>query len=323
MQVTAGYHLELTRKAMGCQFSVYLPAETGRAHVTAAVEALDHVQALEADLSIFREESEISRINRSSPGEWIAIAEPTREVLALGIAWTRKTEGTFDIGAGRLWRLWGFHRKQGRVPDADDIEAALSPPADQSLQIQELPAAARRTDPRTEINLGAIGKGFAIDQAAAALQSRGASDFLLHGGTSTVWGHGSQDRGGPPGWLVDLKHPLFPQRRIARIRLSSSALSTSGNAAQSFIHQGRRYGHVIDPRSGYPAESLISTTVIAPTAALSDALSTACFVAGIGGAEAIAREYPDIVAILIAPGPHAGTVTTHVLGDSEDAVIWE
>jgi thiamine biosynthesis lipoprotein len=130
------------------------------------------------------------------------------------------------------------------------------------------------------INLGAIGKGDALDQIANALQEGGLHDFLIHGGNSSILAAGDQVAGSGEGWSVGLAHPTKPKRRLAGLRLRNQALATSGSGRQFFHHRGRRYGHVIDPRTGNPAGDLSALTVLMDSAADADACATGLFVAG-------------------------------------------
>ena len=130
-----------------------------------------------------------------------------------------------------------------------------------------------------ELNLGAIGKGYALDRAAAELKDRKISDFLLHGGHSSIIACG--DHNGLGGWPIGIGNPLFTSKRLGTIVLSDVAMATSGSNIQYFRHQGKKYGHILDPRTGWPVESMLSVTVLAPTAAEADALSTAFYVMGV------------------------------------------
>src|SRR5262249_4156409 len=136
-----------------------------------------------------------------------------------------------------------------------------------------------------EINLGSIGKGYALDRMAELLVAEGIENFLIHGGNSSVLGRGVGQESGvrsqeleetereTRGWWVGLRHPLVPERRIGEICLRDRALGTSGSGTQFFVHEGKRYGHILDPRTGRPAEGTLSTTVAAPTGAEADALA--------------------------------------------------
>ena len=165
------------------------------------------------------------------------------------------------------------------------------------------------------LNLGSIGKGYAVDRAVEHLLAAGVSDFLVHGGQSSVAARGSavgplkiaaaSDQ--PPAartarspWKIGVKDPLRDERRLGQVELNDRALGTSGAQFQSFRHRGRRYGHILDPRTGWPADGMLSVTVLAPTAAEADALSTAFYVMGPEAAMSYCRHRPAIAAILFA-----------------------
>ncbi len=120
-------------------------------------------------------------------------------------------------------------------------------------------------------------------------------------------------------WTVGLRHPLRPDRRLAEVRLRDRALGTSGSGTQFFTHRGQRYGHILDPRTGWPVQGMLSTTVLAPTAAAADALSTAFYVMGVDASLAYCQAHPDVSALLIAAGDRPGAIALHTanLGDDQ------
>jgi thiamine biosynthesis lipoprotein len=113
---------------------------------------------------------------------------------------------------------------------------------------------------------------------------------------------------------VGVRDPLRPQRRLGHLRLENRALATSGAAVQFFVHQGRYYGHILDPRTGWPAEGVLSTSVLASTAAEADALSTAFYVLGPEGAASYCATHPDVGALMLVPGQREGSVERHCIG---------
>jgi thiamine biosynthesis lipoprotein len=186
------------------------------------------------------------------------------------------------------------------------------------LQFHEDKNAVQFGKPGMELNLGAIGKGYALDRAADLLVEKDLRDCLLHGGNSSVLARGHRD-GDSGGWTIALKHPLRPSERFAEFMLHNQALGTSGSGTQYFHHGGKRYGHIIDPRTGWPAEKILSSTVIAPTAAQADALSTALYVMSLEEAAAFAQLRPDVAALLTTFGKHPGEIEVHPFNLSEDA----
>jgi thiamine biosynthesis lipoprotein len=146
-------------------------------------------------------------------------------------------------------------------------------------------------------------------------------DFVIHGGQSSVTAHGRCATSEQHAWTIGLRHPLRPEKRLAEFYLKDQSLATSGSATQHFVHQGQRYGHVLDPRTGRPAMNVYSSTVIAPTAAEADALSTAFYVMGPAAALEYCRERPHLATVITCPGPRQGSIEVHHTGLPEDT--WE
>ena len=175
------------------------------------------------------------------------------------------------------------------------------------------------------IGTGGIAKGYALDQCAEMMQTRGINDFLFHGGQSSIVARGSRldSNQETRGWKVGVNHPLRPEQRLAEITLQDQAIGTSGSRRQSFYHQGQRYGHIIDPRSGWPAQGVYSATVIAPTAATADALSTAFYVMGVERSLSYCKQHPEVAALIVTPAERSGSIEIHsiVLDDSTCRLI--
>src|SRR5215813_3473353 len=271
----SGYWQHVSRAAMACRFEVTLPLED-QAGVSAARQALDEVGRLEDQLTIFRESSEVSFINREAAAGPVCVERSLFSLLLLCRELCRETGGAFDITSGRLSRCWGFLRRQGRIPWPDEIEEARAVVGGDKLLFDCESRAIRFARPGVEINLGSIGKGYALDRVAETMRER-IRAALLSAGSSSVRAIG----GGNDGWTVGARHPVDKERRLAVARLRDAALSTSGAEEQFFEYGGKRYGHIIDPRTGWPADRVASATVIAssPTvgatvgAAVTDALA--------------------------------------------------
>ena len=317
--------LVVGREAMACRFEVVFNVGEVPDATELGVAALDLVDEIEATISIYREESELSRLNAGAAAGWQPVSDELHGLLALARELHDRTGGGFDIAAGALVRAWGFLRRQGRTPTDDELASAL---AASGMRHVELDAAGRRmrfTRPGVEINPGAIGKGWAVDRASDALAAAGVPSMLVHGGQSSVRARGIHGPAlpGRRGWPVGLRHPLFPGRRLATITLDDRALGTSGSATQFFVDRGRRLGHILDPRTGRPAEGVLSATVIAPTAAVADALSTAAYVLGVAGLETIAPPGGDVAAILVLPGRSPASVRVVMANVAAETVAIE
>lgn len=272
----------ITHQAMATEFSVLLSPSDAHL-VEPAFEALELLDRIEADLTIYRENSEISRVNAHAAESPVAVSQATFDLLQRSLEWSRRTDGAFDITAGPLVRAWGFTQRRGKKPDPSEIQQAVDRVGFHHIRLDPKSLTVAFEKPGMELNLGAIGKGYALDALVGGMMARGLENFLIHGGGSSVIAHGDQEPGSGRGWAVGISHPTKPKQRLAGIRLKNSALSTSGSGNQFFHFRGQRFGHVIDPRTGYPAGELMALTAVGGNATDAEACSTAFFVCGIEG----------------------------------------
>ena len=305
------HSLVVGRDLMACRFEVVFNAGEVENATELGVDALDLVEQIETRITVYRESSELARLNATAAEGWQSVSPDLFALLLHARDLSARTDGAFDCASGALTRGWGFLERRGRMPEPEELAAARERSGLGLVEFDEAGRRVRFTRPGVELSLGAIGKGWAIDRAIAALQMAGVPSVLVHGGQSSVRARGVQGPAWPGrrGWPVGLRHPLRPSQRLATIVLDDRALGTSGSGTQFFGDRGQKLGHILDPRTGRPAEAgVISATVIAPEAADADALSTALYVVG---AEAIPRIAPaggEIGAILVLPGTTSGSV---------------
>lgn len=291
-----------SRRAMATSFEVLLPFGMPAARA-AAEAALDAIDTLEDQLTVYREQSEISRLNRRAYRETVAVEANLFELLTLAQRISAATDGAFDITAGALVKAWGFVRGPRRVPPEAVLAEVLQRIGMKYVALDGEQRAVRFLCSGLEINLGSIGKGYALDRAARLLQSQWkVSSALLHGGHSSVYAIGSQP-GEARGWPVGISHPWRAASRLAIVWLRDRALGTSAASFQHLEWQGRKLGHILDPRTGWPAEGMASASALAPTAAEADALATAFFILGVEKARQYCEAHPGIGAILLPEGP--------------------
>jgi thiamine biosynthesis lipoprotein len=280
---------------MACEFSVTLPG-AHRDALALGSAALDEVDRLELRLTVYDDESDVAGLNRLAAEEPVPLDDELADLLRTAARLHAETDGAFDAASGALVRAWGFLRGPKRVPSEEERAAALAVSGWRHVQLDDAGLAFDR--PGVELNLGAIGKGFAIDRALDLLRTRhGIGAALMQGGRSSLKAIGEP----AGGWLVAIGDPRRPEETAARVRLHDEALGTSGADNQFFEADGRRYGHILDPRSGWPAEAVLSASVVAPTAAEADALSTAFFVMGLDGTRRFCGQHPEIGAVLVLP----------------------
>jgi thiamine biosynthesis lipoprotein len=278
---------------MATRFEVTLPPSAEKA-VSTATAALDEIDRIEAQLTAFRETSELSFINRHAANQPVTVEHSLFNLLRLCKNLARDTEGAFDITSGPLTKCWGFFKREGRFPQPADIEGARSSVGSANLFLDHEALTMQFARKGLEINLGSIGKGYALDRVATLIRNA-VNSALLNAGASSMLAIGAGDRGG---WLIGLRDPRSKTRRAGVLRLTDAALSTSGSDEQFIEHGGIRYGHIIDPRTGWPASNVAGVSVIADSAALSDALATAFFVGGPGLAENYCARNPRTMAIM-------------------------
>jgi FAD:protein FMN transferase len=280
--------LRVHRTAMACRVEVALD-ERDRDGVPAARAALDEADRVEALLTVFRETSELSRVNREAAERAAAVDPEVYGLLRRCAAFRVATDGAFDITSTPLSRCWGFLARQGRVPAADDLERARSLVGMSRVAFDDAARAITFACAGMHLNLGAVGKGYALDRMGDVLRAGRVRHALLSAGSSSVVALGGRGAG----WVVDLRSPL-----VARLRLRDGAVGTSGPGEQFVIADGRRHGHVIDPRTGWPAQGALSASAIAADGAAADALSTAFFVGGRELAERYCAAHPNTLAIV-------------------------
>lgn len=306
-----GPTLMLRTTAMACDFDVIVNPDEPSSQIEAASEALDLVHVLEQQLSIYRDDSELSRLNRSAFDRPTMVDTELFKLLMRSKLIAEQTGGAFEPAAGALIKLWGNCRKADRIPLQPEIDAILSLGGVSHIQFDDQTQQIAFLRAGIEFNLGAIGKGYAVDRAGECLLKKGVENWLVHGGRSSIRAHGTH--GSHPGWPVGLRNPLLPDKPFATLMLHDEALATSGTAVQWFRHGGRRYGHILDPRTGWPVETLLSVSVIAPDSALADALSTAFFVLGVEKSLAYCDNLSGSVGAIFFPIPKQGQSLQPVL----------
>lgn len=241
----------------------------------------DRLEQLEQQFSTYRPGSEISRFNGTESTEWIPVSREIAVVAALSRRISELTGGAFDATVAPLVQLWGFGaaRRTHAAPSAAEIGAVLQRVGRERLEVRTTPPALRKADPRVAVEFASTAKGYAADRLAELLAAMGVDHvFVQIGGDVATRGAGPE--GG--GWRVGVEEPLADSRRLAAlVGLVGEALSTSGDYRNFVVLDGKRYGHIIDPRTGRPSDTgLAAVSVVHSACAMSSALATALFVLG-------------------------------------------
>jgi thiamine biosynthesis lipoprotein len=290
----AGSIVEAMRPLMGTEFGIKVWAAAGREPVAAAIiaEVLDDATALESRISSWQTDSDTSKVNAAAGQLPVQVSPELYELLTISMRWARRTTGAFDITGGPLYELWGEARRQKTLPSTEAIHSALTHVGYQNVELGD--GTVHLSAPGMQLGFGSVGKGFAADRAAAILRAGNFRNFIVDAGGDLVV---SGSNGDSP-WSVGVRHPRT-EELLATLELTDSAIATSGDYEQYLLADGRRFGHIIDPRSGWPVETVASVVVIAAKGADADALATGLFVLGPEQGIALAEKISSVDALFV------------------------
>jgi FAD:protein FMN transferase len=276
--------VQRSQPLLGTFVTVTVYARSEEAGQKAISAAFDEIRRVDGVLSVHNGESEVSRVNRLAAEHAMTISAELVEVLRSALRISAETEGAFDVTIGPLAQLWGFIWKEYRLPTRAELERTLPLVGYQQVSLRKtavpdggMAASVQFARNGMFLDFGGIGKGYAVDRAMAVLRQEGIRSAMVKaGGDLRVMGTPPGQRG----WEVQIEDPRKEGKR-ASIVLRDQALSTSGNYENYFEVDGKRYSHIIDPRSGIPIAGMASCTVIGSTCLETDAYATAFFVIGI------------------------------------------
>ena len=291
---------------MATRFEVALSGGEPASLRAAGEEALDEISRVESRLSLYRGDSEIAAINRHAGRQPVRVSQEVFNLLRQAARLSAETGGAFDPTIAPLMRCWGFMTSTGSRPTNEQLETARSLTGMSRVILSEDDLTVRFEQEGMMLDLGAIGKGYAIERAMEFLREAGMTSALLHGGTSTVAALGSQPDGSP--WRVALEEPHDapdaipdpnrPQGVLGVVDLQNESLSVSAIWGRAFRAEATTYGHVIDPHTGQPVRTALLAAVVTPSATESDALSTALLVRGFSALEHLLAQRANLRAYL-------------------------
>jgi len=287
-------------RTMGTVATLQLAGADSVATSNLAYDALVRFHHADSLLSNWTQDSEIARVNREAGSGWIKLHPELQLILSTADTVHRESSGAFDPTIEPLVRLWGFLGGTPHVPPEIEIEAILDLVSWQRVQLEA--DRIRFDGAGVGLDLGGIAKGYGVDDAAARLDSAGASSFLLDLSGNMI------ARGAPPQrelWRIGIRDPRDLLPHLGTLAVIDVALATSGDYEQFVADSGIRYGHILDPRTGWPVEGMAQVTVLAGSAMLADAWATALFVLGPDAARDLAAGRDDLSCILIERGESA------------------
>ena len=264
--------------AMGTAFSIIAYDEQGEKLESAVDQAFAEAARLDLLLSNYRKDSEWSRVNREAARRPVRVSSELFKLLEACSRYSRDSGGAFDITVGPLLKLWGFYKGSGRLPHRSEIRNVLRRIGYQHVVLDREHQTVRFDAEGIEIDPGGIGKGYAVDRMVAILRKAGVHSALVSAGGSSVYVLGAPP--GKKGWTVKIRNPKLPGETVEELVLNNQSMSTSGNYEKFFYAGGKLYSHIFDPRTGYPAEGVLSVSVVAPLTMDSEAWTKPFFVRG-------------------------------------------
>jgi len=288
--------------AMGTYVNVTLVTADSAASAADAAAAHRAIRLVDSLMSNWTETSEVARINRVADSVTTHVQPLVGDVIARSLRIWRESDHTFDITVEPLVRAWGFIGGPRRVPSDSEARAAWALVGAGDVKFDSAAGTIHFARRGMRIDLGGIAKGYAVDQAMAVLRARGVKNALVDASGNMM------SLGTPPAsehWRIGLRDPRDRVPYFARVWLDGDAISTSANYEQFVAKDGKRYGHILDPRTGQPASGLLAVTVVAADATTTDSWDTPLYVLGLEAAKAKALAHPDIATVLVAPGAPA------------------
>jgi thiamine biosynthesis lipoprotein len=269
---------EYSADAMGGVFSVALYSTTRANADAASAAAFVELRRLDRMLSNYRSDSEWSEVNRNAAARAVKISQELFDLLSAGLEYSRRSDGAFDITVGPLMKAWGFYGGSGSVADDVVLKKARASVGYQRILLDPVDCAVRFDRDGVEMDPGGIGKGYAADRMIETLKRYGIEKALVSAAGSSIFALGAPP--GQEGWPVDVHGPNQAGCNADQLRLKDESLSTSGISQKFFRINGRVFGHILDPRTGYPVHGVLQVTVRAPRALDSEAWTKAFFVNG-------------------------------------------
>lgn len=271
--------VEASRDAMGGTFTVVAyHADRNRAE-GAIGQALEEAARLDHLLSNYRPSSEWSKVNRQAAQGPVAVSEELYALLKACQSYSAASDGAFDITVGPLMKIWGFYKRDGKIPHRAEIRTAMENVGYRQIQLDDRDRTVRFARSGVEMDPGGIGKGYAVDRMVEVLKQEGITSAFITAATSSTYGLGS-----PPsekrGWRVSIRHPREASKQVEEVFLRDQSLSTSGSQEKFFEAGGRIYSHIMNPATGYPSEGRLQVSVLAPRTIDSEAWTKPIFIHG-------------------------------------------
>lgn len=284
------------RAAMGSRFEISAVHADSRQCQQAIDAAYGEIERIEALISEWRETSAVSEINRKAGIEPVVVPQELFNLTRRALRVSSLTDGAFDITFHTVGRLWNFKSRTAPIPDDESIQRALKDTGYQHVILDESKRTVLLDRAATRIGFGGIGKGYAANRAVFVLKEHGVTGGVINAGGDLVL-FGTQENGKP--WRVGIANPLDRDKVFAWLDATEQAVVTSGDYENYIEYGGKRYGHILDPRTGYPASEVRSVTIVCPDGELADALATGVSVLGVDAGLKLINRLRGVEAMLV------------------------
>jgi thiamine biosynthesis lipoprotein len=302
--VADSYALELrrheeSRVSMGCVYALVCYGHDQSSLREASAAALDEVDRIDKLMSHYKKDSELSRVNREATKAPVKVDPELFDFIAECLRYSLESEGAFDITVGPLMKAWGFFRGEGRMPNETELARARNSIGYQHVILNRKDGTIYFDKAGVEIDLGGIAKGYAVDRAVAVLKQHGVTSALVSAGGSTTYALGAPP--GKPAWEIEIQDPIEPQKIATKVRLKDQALSVSGSYEKFFELNGKRYSHIMNPRTGLPVQGVLSVVIIGGDGLSGDALDNVFYVFGAERGKASMKKFSANEVIFFLP----------------------
>jgi thiamine biosynthesis lipoprotein len=285
-----------TLKLMGNRFDITVIASDSIQANTYIDLAIEEISRIEKLISSWDPNSQTSEINRNAGIEAVIVDRELFQLIERSIAISKLTDGAFDISYASMDKIWKFDGSMTKMPSEAQIKESVEKVGYQNIILNPVNSSVFLKQSGMKIGFGAIGKGYAADQAKKLLIEKGVIAGIINAsGDMNTWG--KQVDGND--WKVAITNPMDKNKAFGILPIKEGAVVTSGNYEKYVTFNGNRYSHIIDPRTGYPAKGILSVTVFAPKAELADALATSVFVLGIETGLNRIDQLPKIECIIV------------------------
>ncbi|KGE12858.1 FAD:protein FMN transferase [Sphingobacterium deserti] len=298
LSVDAFAQVTLTRKAtlMGSKFEFALVEKDSTLANKRLDEVINEVQRIENLISEWQPHTQISEVNRYAGVQPVKVDREVFDLTVRALYFSRITDGAFDISIAALDKIWRFDDSMERLPTQEAIQKSVEKVGFQDIILDSNACTIFLAREGMKIGFGSIGKGYAADRCRSILIKSGVTSGLINAsGDIATWGN---QLGGDP-WLIGLRNPFNQHKMIRLLKLRESAVATSGSYEKYVEFEGKRYAHIINPKTGYPSTGLVSVTIYGPSAEFANGLSTSIMVMGLKAGIKLLHKYPAYKGIFV------------------------